>query len=156
MKRYWIPALIFVFGVVLIVGARLLPWEQYPVLTNALASLKKDVDRLLLQFGTVGISPGFVIKSALYLIALIFVARKTRRTFRVYLLDRLTMDLGHKYALEAAAEYVIVIVGLGVGLELTGANLNSIAIFGGALGIGVGFGLQSIVNNFVSGLVLLF
>jgi len=66
------------------------------------------------------------------------------------------MDDGHKYALATSVEYVVFVVGLLIGLQSAGVNLSSLALLGGALGIGVGFGLQSIVNNFVSGLVLLF
>ncbi len=42
-----------------------------------------------------------------------------------------------------------------VGLQSAGVNLNSLLVIGGAVGIGIGFGLQNIANNFISGLVLL-
>jgi len=54
------------------------------------------------------------------------------------------------------AFYAIVSVGFFVALLALGVNLNRVTVLGGALGIGVGFGLQNIVNNFVSGLILLF
>jgi small-conductance mechanosensitive channel len=50
---------------------------------------------------------------------------------------------------------MIYIIGLMIGLQLAGLNLNSLAILGGTLGIGIGFGLQSIVANWVAGIVLL-
>ncbi len=156
MKQYRILALILVLCLVLAVGATLIPWERYPALTHALDTVQKTMDRPMFRVSKVPVSPAFVIKAVLYLFLLAFVARRSRRLFRLYLLDRLEMESGHKYALETAIEYLIVIAGLAIGLELTGVNLNSLAILGGALGIGVGFGLQSIVNNFVSGLILLF
>ncbi len=50
---------------------------------------------------------------------------------------------------------LIYVIGLLIGLQAAGVNLNSLAILGGSLGIGVGFGLQSIVANWVAGWVLL-
>ena len=156
MKQYRILALILVLCLLLTLGATLIPWEHYPALTHALDTVQTSLDRPMFKVSKVPISPAFVIKGVLYLFLLAFVARRSRRLFRLYILDRLEMEPGHKYALETATEYLIVIAGLAIGLELTGVNLNSLAILGGALGIGVGFGLQSIVNNFVSGLILLF
>ena len=51
--------------------------------------------------------------------------------------------------------YVVFALGLVVGLESLGLNLSSLVVVGGALGIGVGLGLQAIVSNFVAGLILL-
>ena len=50
---------------------------------------------------------------------------------------------------------MVVILGLIIGLESLGLNLSSLLVVGGALGIGIGFGLQSIMSNFVAGLLLL-
>jgi small-conductance mechanosensitive channel len=60
------------------------------------------------------------------------------------------------YILEKLGGYGIVVVGLLFGLSSLGVNLSTLAVFAGALGIGVGLGLQGVVKEFVSGLVLLF
>lgn len=52
--------------------------------------------------------------------------------------------------------YALIVVGVLVGLSVLGLDLSSFALLAGALGVGVGFGLQNVVNNFVSGLILLF
>jgi small-conductance mechanosensitive channel len=54
------------------------------------------------------------------------------------------------------ASYVVFALGLVIGLESLGLNLNSLVLVGGALGLGVGLGLQTVVANFVAGLILLF
>ena len=60
------------------------------------------------------------------------------------------------YAMGRIVRYVGIVVGVLIGLHILGVELTTVAIFGGALGVGVGIGLQSIFNNFLSGLVLLF
>ncbi len=59
------------------------------------------------------------------------------------------------YALSRISRYVILFVGTVVGLNFIGFDLSSLAIIGGALGVGIGFGLQNIFNNLVSGIILL-
>lgn len=60
------------------------------------------------------------------------------------------------YLLEKLAGYAILIIGVVVGLSAAGLNLSSLAVFAGAIGIGVGLGLQGVVKEFVSGLLLIF
>jgi potassium-dependent mechanosensitive channel len=69
---------------------------------------------------------------------------------------RLTLRPGLPYALSSLVRYSIVFVGFLVALAALGLNFDRITVLGGALGLGVGFGLQNIVNNFVSGLIVLF
>jgi small-conductance mechanosensitive channel len=52
--------------------------------------------------------------------------------------------------------YVLVILGVIVGLEASGINLSALTVVFGALGVGIGFGLQTIASNFISGLIILF
>jgi len=59
------------------------------------------------------------------------------------------------YALSRISRYAIWIVGLVIGLSYLGFNMASFAVIGGAIGVGVGFGLQNIISNFVSGIIIL-
>jgi len=63
---------------------------------------------------------------------------------------------GLSYALSSLLNYVLLTVGFLAGLAVLGLDLTKLTIMAGAFGVGIGFGLQSVVNNFVSGLVLLF
>lgn len=60
-----------------------------------------------------------------------------------------------KFALSRFATYLFFLGGLFIGLQSLGINLNSLVVFGGAVGVGVGLGLQNVVSNFVAGLILL-
>lgn len=60
------------------------------------------------------------------------------------------------YIVEQVSSYLVMLVGVLAGIAALGVNLSSLTIFGGAVGVGVGLGLQGIVKDFVSGLVLIF
>ncbi len=66
------------------------------------------------------------------------------------------MDLGVKTALKRLLHYALFTVGFFVAVSMAGLDLQKFTIIAGALSVGIGFGLQNIVNNFVSGLILLF
>jgi len=63
---------------------------------------------------------------------------------------------GIAYAASRIIRYLMMAIGFVVGIGLLGMDLTKITVLIGALGVGIGFGLQSVVNNFVSGLILLF
>jgi potassium efflux system protein len=66
------------------------------------------------------------------------------------------MDIGVKESLKRLTHYGLFTVGFLVAVSMAGLDLQKFTILAGALGVGIGFGLQNIVNNFVSGLILLF
>lgn len=69
---------------------------------------------------------------------------------------RMREGTGALYLFEKLITYGLVIFGLFAGLSTLGINLSSLAVFAGAVGIGLGLGLQGVVKEFVSGLVLIF
>ena len=81
------------------------------------------------------------------------------RLFTVWLdrrvLARSYLDTGVRDSIRISASYVAVLIALLLAVSAAGVQFTHIAILAGALGVGIGFGLQSIVNNFVSGLILL-
>jgi small-conductance mechanosensitive channel len=66
------------------------------------------------------------------------------------------MDLGVKESLKRLTHYGLITLGFLIAVSMAGLDLQKFTILAGALGVGIGFGLQNIVNNFVSGLILLF
>ena len=108
----------------------------------------------LFNFGNLPVTPIFLIKCTVFLIALSVLSRQSQK-FLGNVLARTSMDRGQQYAITRAFGYLIFMLGLIIGLDTTGLNLRSLLVVGGALGVGVGFGLQNIVANFVAGLVIL-
>jgi potassium-dependent mechanosensitive channel len=72
------------------------------------------------------------------------------------LLSRISIDASTRYAIASVSRYVIVIVGGMIGLGLLGLRWSQLQWMAAALTVGLGFGLQEIFGNFVSGLILLF
>ena len=70
--------------------------------------------------------------------------------------DRFHLSRGPSYAISTLLHYVILLAGFFVAIAALGVDMTKFTVLAGALGVGIGFGLQNIVNNFVSGLILLF
>jgi len=66
------------------------------------------------------------------------------------------LERGIPYAISTMLHYVILLLGFFVALATLGVDLTKVTILVGAFTLGVGFGLQTVINNFVSGLILLF
>jgi small-conductance mechanosensitive channel len=107
------------------------------------------------NLGNVPITPPFLIKSFFLIIVIILTARFIRRFVRYQILERTSLDIGQQYALERGTGYVVSVIGFMVVLQSIGVNLNSLIVLGGAVGIGIGLGLQTVANNFTAGVILL-
>ncbi|MDX1980807.1 MAG: mechanosensitive ion channel [Bryobacteraceae bacterium] len=107
------------------------------------------------HLGDIEVSPAFLVKAFIFLAFLTTVMRLGRSLLRRHVLKHTSLDEGQKYALDRGFGYTLFSLGLLIGLQSAGLNLSSLAFLGGAVGIGIGFGLQNIAKNFLSGLVLL-
>ena len=91
-----------------------------------------------------------------FFVVLVFLAENLlRRAIVQRLLRRTHLNPSLQYSLARIGGYIFIFVGLYVALNLVGIDLSSLAILAGAVGVGLGFGLQNIVSNFVSGVMLL-
>jgi small-conductance mechanosensitive channel len=91
----------------------------------------------------------------LTLVITTMVARRVRHLLELYFLRKVSAETGAQYAVASLTQYALWVIGLLIGLRILNINLTAIAVVAGALGVGIGFGLQNIVANFVCGLVLL-
>ncbi|MBE9592803.1 MAG: mechanosensitive ion channel, partial [Proteobacteria bacterium] len=92
----------------------------------------------------------------IFLVFFIFVSRIIRDALQNRILPRTRLDIGARASFVNIVIYTFWILAIYTGINILGINLSSLAFMAGALGIGIGFGLQNVVSNFVSGVILLF
>ncbi len=97
-----------------------------------------------------------VITFLISVILLIFIAGKINKFLVNNILSRYDIDIGVRQSIGTIIRYIIMVLGLIIIVQASGVNLSSLSILAGALGVGIGFGLQNIANNFISGLIILF
>jgi small-conductance mechanosensitive channel len=89
------------------------------------------------------------------LIAVFWVSSRTKRFLFNRVLVKSGLDRALQYAIAQIVSNLVLVVGIFIVLENTGIHLGALTVFAGAVGVGVGFGLQNIASNFISGLVIL-
>lgn len=99
---------------------------------------------------------GSVLLSALIFVLTIVAARNLPGFLEVTVLQRLRIDSGSRYAIGTIGRYLILGIGLVTASNQIGADWSQLQWIVAALGVGLGFGLQEIVANFISGLIILF
>lgn len=121
-------------------------------LTNLLRPLDTLSQIPLYSVGKTTITLGTVLYLTILVVALFYATAKLKTLIVERLLSRSHVDLGVRHAIGTIVRYIVVAIGLVIILQTAGINLSTLTVLFGALGIGVGFGLQSITNNFVSGI----
>ena len=145
------PALILALGL-LWLAISLMVLRIYPTVEAAFTAMTS----IELSLFGLKITPGAVL-IVIFICYATFVFSRGLRTFlHQTLLPRYGVELGVQVSITRLVHYAILTIGFFVLLKMLGFGLSQITILGGALGVGIGFGLQAIVNNFVSGLILLF
>jgi small-conductance mechanosensitive channel len=109
----------------------------------------------LLKLGKASVTVGGLAAGLLIVVAALFAARLTSAGLRK-LREKAAGDAASLYIVEKVATYGLVVIGTMAGLSTMGLDLTSLAVFAGALGVGVGLGLQGIIKDFASGISLVF
>lgn len=124
---------------------------DYHALRNAIDAY----DYKLFALGQTEITVFTLVKLAISAFVLYLVAGRFSRWTLGRVLGRTKMEEGQKLAIIALVHYVVLVVGAMLILQNAGINLTAFAMIGSALGVGVGFGLQNVISNFISGLIVL-
>lgn len=139
-----------------LVGIAIVLLWRFPGVTAFLVThLWRKLTIPVFTVGTMRLNLLALIKSLLFFILVALTANTIRRILYRRISRNNAFGPQHSYVLARFASILTYVIGLVIGLQIAGVNLNALAILGGALGIGIGFGLQSIVANWVAGLVLL-
>jgi len=110
----------------------------------------------LLTLGTNHITIQTMISLVVFSSLLFFLTGMLRKWIVEQLLTRSKMDIGARQATGSIIRYFIIVIGFIIILQTVGIDLTALNVLAGAVGIGLGFGLQNIVNNFISGIIILF
>lgn len=108
------------------------------------------------KVGNMTISISNIGVGLLVFLTLLFITRVIQRILDQKILPKTNMDTSVRQSITQVLGYVGLIVALMASISAVGFDLTNLALIAGALSVGIGFGLQSIVSNFVSGLILLF
>ena len=145
------PILIWLH-ILLLAGVQGVVWGLYITLNEAFSGI--------LHFGfmvlSLRISPGFFLTVILVIYGAFLASKGIQTLLLNKVLPRYGAAKGVQLSITRLAHYAILTIGFLIMLRVLGFELNQLALIGGALGVGIGFGLQAIVNNFASGLILLF
>lgn len=128
-------------------------WDSVTEIYNNVSSW---VTQPWFQVGKTVINAWSIIKFILVILISIWIARTVRALIHRFAMKRQGVRLSLIYRVNRLFQYFIIVIGVIIAMTVIGFNFSNFVLIAGALGVGLGFGLQALFNNFVSGLVILF
>ncbi len=111
--------------------------------------------KIVFHLGKATVSPGAIVGAlALFGVGMLL-TRAVRGWFEHHYLPKTSLDVGLRTSVGAGLTYLGALIAVVVAFTSLGVSFSQIALFASALSVGIGFGLQAIISNFVSGLILL-
>ncbi len=129
--------------------------ERFPQLRLVRYAITKTFSQTLFELGTQAYSLIDLAFLAALVIGLWLVVRGFTLLLKTRILPMVGVARGVQDAIAFCTQYALMLLGLVVILQLVGVDVSSLLVLGSALGVGIGFGLQNIVNNFFSGILIL-
>ncbi|MBM23552.1 MAG: hypothetical protein CMD78_04705 [Gammaproteobacteria bacterium] len=140
---FWFGFLVIIFNI----------WDPTGTVLGTLSSYARDG----IPIGGIRIVPTNIVGGIIAFTVLLAITGWIKRWIdKRWLRQIISSDRGARDALVTIVGYTGFTISLLVGLSIAGINVTGLAVVAGALSVGIGFGLQSIANNFVSGIILLF
>ncbi len=112
--------------------------------------------KALFNLGQAEFTLGLITYVIISFIALFFITARIKKLLVRKVFPRYKLDLGTSESIGAIIRYTLITIGFIIIVQSTGIDLSTVGLLVGALGFGIGFGLQNITNNFISGLIILF
>lgn len=148
----WLRLLVFAIVFITIAALMLLLWGMSAqALKGMFTQISKGITIGSFTFEPVRLLAGFVT-----IALLIGLTHLLKNNLANNWLNRTNLSRGAREATITIAGYAGILLAIFVGLSVAGIKFTNLAIIAGALSVGIGFGLQNIVNNFISGIILLF
>lgn len=126
------------------------PWEE------GFRKVNEVLTAEIFHIGTQKFTLLLILKLLILIIALLWISGRLRKLLSTRILARSSMSVGSRQMISTLFHYTFIVVGLMIIIQAAGIPLTTLNVMAGALGIGVGLGLQEVFKNFVSGLVILF
>jgi small-conductance mechanosensitive channel len=144
-----------ILTLLVLIGLATLGSRYTPEFSGVAARLQHYLTLPLFKLGALPVTAIFLVRVAIFLILLALLSHFTMGFLKNRVLTHTPLSHPQQYAMARVISYLVFVFGLVVGLESVGLDLSSLVVLGGALGLGLGLGLQPIVTNFVAGLILL-
>lgn len=124
-------------------------------MTEFAALLQEILAYPLFRFGAGDVTTGALLKLIAWVIVVFLIEGILRKRAITRILARTPLPPGSQFGIARIFGYGFIALGLYLGLQFAGIDIGSLAILAGAVGVGLGFGLQNIVSNFISGIIIL-
>lgn len=108
------------------------------------------------EIGKTHLTLQLVILLSIAVFLMFYLTAKLKKWLVYKVLEHSKIDLGVRIAVGTIIRYGVLVLGFIIIMQTAGIDLSALTILAGALGVGIGFGLQNITNNFVSGIIILF
>lgn len=158
VERYWsslAPAVV-TLGRLLLIAAWLLFALQSFRVYRPVSTFAVTVLTYRFQIGELSLSLGSLVSFALATLVAFWLAKTVRQVLAEDILPGLSLPRGVGNSVSSLSYYVVLFLGLLAALAAAGFQVGQLTLVFGALGVGIGFGLQDVVRNFVAGLILMF
>jgi small-conductance mechanosensitive channel len=125
-------------------------------LRQALERITNVLELRILKLGATQITVSTLLYFLVLLFLLYYLASRLRSLLANRILRRTKLSAGARQAVATIVRYIVLFVGLLIILQTVGIDLTALNVIAGAVGLGIGFGLQAVFNNFISGVIILF